>query len=275
MKKDKKVPFYITTIASLFNSLLFAPLELSSTRSKSINATTKSFKLLKELCKNEGTLSMWKGSSWFILSTGFSRSIWLTSYNKLKINMENIGYTQNYSIIVSSYLAGLTTAIISNPFWTLKSYSQLPNYPGFNTKTAKFFLNPKVLMSGVSPAMIYIPIESLSQLFIYEKLKKLYSNDNNSPFISGIFGGISRTFILPFSYPLHIYTLRLRENVKPIISFEKESYKINPSKETFFQILKGIHQQKSWYNGLLPYAIRVSLQSTSLFFIYESFKKFF
>lgn len=292
-QQSVEVPFFVPALSSFLNGLIFAPLEFGSTRSKSVNATTRSFSLLKEVCRTEGVFSMWKGSSWFIFGNAFSRGVWLTSYNCIGNKLKEQQMSNDKVIVTSGFISGGLTALVSNPFWTIKSYAQLPNYPGFffpkNITFKQMIQNhpsmnlvrenrrrtmtPTVLMAGVTPAMTYNSIESVIQLFTYEKLKQQYKKEfgfDSSPLINGVIGGISRMTCLPLTYPLHVLTLRYRESVQPKI-YEK-SKSLKPS---FIASLKQIHSQRAWYSGLLTYSCRVVPQATILFFIYESFIKLF
>lgn len=263
--EGKIVPFYIPLGASVFNGILFSPFEFVSTRSKIQNTKYTSFSLFKHIYKTEGLKRLWTGSSWFILGNGISRGVWLCSYEYYKYNFQ-------WSIFNSAFLAGTTTAILSNPIWYLKTQAQIPNYKGIicpsHISLTEYIKNPlfyfrslksyrqtfmnKKLMSGVLPATIYVSIESSIFLTSYEWFKQLCSSNN--PIITGLLSGISRIMILPISYPLHVITYRKREN----------------NNLNILNICKTIHIERAWYNGLLIYSFRMLPQSLSLFIIYET-----
>ncbi len=77
MNKD----ILIAGTASSLNGLILAPLDMVATRSKSVNSSLTSFKLLHQICKNDGVRALWRGSSWYIFAQMVSRGIWLSSYN--------------------------------------------------------------------------------------------------------------------------------------------------------------------------------------------------
>jgi hypothetical protein len=299
MSSNQNVPFYVPAAASILNGIVFAPFELVSTRSKSVDATTKSFRLLAEIARKEGVSALWKGSSWFISGNGISRGIWLSSYNRIRNKLQDRGYTADQSTAMAAYVSGAVTATLSNPVWTLKSFAQLPNYPGilyppgtsFNRliqgnipgmelvqENRRMTFKPRVLMSGSLPAVSYIGIESTLQLFLYERLKLLYNQDPTqtvSAPVSGLIGGVSRAAMLPLTYPLHVVTLRYRENAKPTMTTVDgvKTMIESQNRQRFVEVLKGIYQQKAWYNGGLTYTARVVPQASVLFFFYEFFRQ--
>jgi len=295
------VPFF----ASSLNGLLFAPLELGSTSSKSTTTNIRGFKIIPHVYKTEGLRALWNGSGWFVLANTTSRTIWLMSYDHLKYSLsrnKNEKLT-NIQLMGAGFGAGAITAFLSNPIWTLKSFANLPNYPGilypiniplshflknplkfYNEPTIKEYRNlshtPKTLMSGTIPAIGYVATESMFQLFILEKLKEFtkdYTNNLN-PFNTGLFGGllggISRIVILPVTFPLHVVTLRFREQNKPILQDSSgiKSFIQNPNKQNVKQIISGIHKDRAWYAGIGPYTARVVPQASILFFMVEGFK---
>lgn len=279
------IPVYVPVAASILNGALFAPLELVSTRSKSAEATTKGFRLLFEIARKEGMAALWKGSGWFITGTMFSRGIWLASYDRIK-NRLHWRLPLNQSIIGASLLSGMSVALLSNPIWTLKTYAQLPNYPGLfwpKNRQTHLMLQPRVLMSGSGAAMTYVGIESVSQLFLYEYTKRMYQRHVDATVSSpmaGLIGGISRAAIIPFTYPLHVLTLRYREqaraSAKSETVFTNTKLQTAPAgiqRQNLIQIVKTISEQRAWYDGMSPYMARVIPQATVLFFCYEFFQR--
>lgn len=274
---------FIPFISSGITGIVFAPLELGSTRSKSTHARSKGFRMIFDTAKTEGFLSLWKGSSWFIIGNSLSRTTWLISYDFIK--GEN---PSNNRLLLSGFLAGGITAAVSNPIWSLKSYAQLPNYPGifFNPNVSlrnivtsynhpltkqnrKSTFKPHVLMSGTLPAMTYVSIESMCQLFLFEKIKLrldpyIETISTNNTLLCGLSGalagGISRIIILPIVYPLHVITLRIREQKKL---------------QTNNSIIASIRRDNAWYAGIGPYSVRVASQSCILFFFLEIFRSFY
>ena len=86
--------------------------------------------------------------------------------------------------------------------------------------------------------------------------------------------GVTRGLMLPITYPLHVITLRYRENVKPELRLQDSRVKIQPhTPQSLSQVISTIYNQKAWYNGGLSYTCRVVPQAASLFFIYEMFRK--
>jgi hypothetical protein len=261
--------FFAPAIASFINGAIFAPLELACTLSKSINSNKRSFSLLTELVRKEGVSSLWRGSSWFILSNGFSRGSWLYSYNRLK---------QNHNVVTSGILAGIVSAMVTNPFWALKSYAQLPGYPGLvfpssptnskaeMLKNRKLTLTPTMLTVGTVPSMIYVAIESVTQLMIYEAFLSKYQEQCESvPLYNGLIGGLSRTLIIPWTYPLHVVTLRMREN-------RLECKRYGKTKSSLMDIIRTVRDGRAWYHGCLVYSCRIIPQSTMLFGLYSYIK---
>ncbi len=285
--EPKRVPFYVPWTAALLNGFITAPLELASTRSKSasedrvfyatrnlkhtksVKTQLRSFKLIKHVYQTEGARALWRGSSWFIIGNACSRSLWLTSYNHFMELGQSHNLNHDLTAFGSGFLAGGVTALLSNPIWTLKSYAQLPNYPGFIVPTGAYqdtleyrkrVLKFKVLMAGVKPALVYVPFESAFHLYLYDYFKRLYSRtrgEEPSPLISGFLSGLARISILPASHPFHVMTLRCREFPDRKIS----------------QIYQSVKAQKAWYHGSIAYIWRVIPQSALLFFTYEAFKK--
>lgn len=300
--------------ASVVNGMVFAPFELVSTRSKSVGATARSFRLLFEMGRREGLVSLWKGSSWFILGNGVSRTIWLATYAETKACFVDRGYDPNLAVILAGGLSGMITATVSSPIWTLKSFAQLPNYPGLlypNTTMVrqyrKLALRPRVLMAGTIPSAIYVSLESASQWWIYEQLRTAYQNLNPSdkeisPPINGLIGGCSRAAMIPFTYPLHVLTLRYREHARPVLTNISPILTNTPSiltntspiltntppiltntntmvssppiRPSLAGISRTITQQRAWYNGSVIYAARVIPQAAVLFFFNELFRRF-
>lgn len=283
MSSDKSLP-WIPFAASSITGFTFAPLELGSTRSKSSITNLKGFKLISNTIRTEGLLSLWKGSAWFVVGNALARSTWIMSYDFIRNNNNS-----NSRILTAGFLSGLITAIVTNPVWTLKSYAQLPHYPGIlyhpDTKLTTLLTSPitsynnpltiqnrlrtlnyKVLTSGTIPAMCYVSIESMCQLFTFEKIKFILNNYNeqSSYLIKGLSGalagGLSRSIILPVTYPLHVITLRVREQ-KRITGYINIKF-----------IMRSIHNDKAWYAGIGPYSTRVIFQSSILFFLLEGIR---
>lgn len=324
-EKGKIVHAWIPFTASTMTGILFAPLELGSTRSKSRQTTIRGFRLICQAYRNEGFLALWRGSGWFVAGNAASRTTWLVSYDYLKgqllsqkkLNDPNANRLGNVELMAAGFGSGVITAIVTNPIWTLKSFAQLPNYPGIlyppGTSLAKIITNPsqyikspvvaenrlltlhpRTLIAGTMPAIGYVATESMFQLFILEKLKEWTKNYTGglSPLASGavggLLGGVSRVVILPVTFPLHVLTLRVREQYKPpskarwldpsrVLPQVAEvngvrSISQNTVRQSLVQIAKGIHSDKAWYAGIGPYTARVVPQAAILFFMVEGIK---
>lgn len=304
MDRNKQVHPIIPFVASSSTSFILAPFELASTYSKSSETKFKGLSCLTNIYKKEGLLSLWRGSGWFLFATSASRTCWLYSYDQIKCILSENGKQEltTKDLLLAGFFSGTLTSVVSNPIWTLKSFSQLPNYQGLicppktplinflrdpakyinstlTSENRKLTFSKRILFSGTTPAILYVSIESMFQLLAYEKLKQLMSNnyDITNPFmngiVSGFFGGLSKSLVLPISFPLHVITIRVREHYKPQVSTINNSKLIyTKTKVNFWNIIKHIHADKAWYAGLSPYLIRSIPQSSILFFMVEGLK---
>lgn len=246
------------------SAFLVAPLELASTQSKSVHAKSRSFSLMREIVQRDGVRALWKGSAWYVAATTVSRGIWLSSYDPIRTAIENRGYSTMSSRLMASWCAGALNGFVSNPIWTLKTYAQLPGYPGlWSPEYRRQLFRLPVLMSGVVPAMTYISLESVSQLLLLEAMRDAWSDrEHPNALVEGAMGAIARMAALPFTYPLHVVTLRYREAQRPPLR----------GSTTFLSVWKTIHQQRAWYGGMAAYSMRAIPQAGWLFFFHAMLK---
>ncbi len=125
---DSKINIYGKIISSSLSggisSIITSPIELIKTKMQKDKLYTSAYNLTKDIIKNEGIFSLWKGSQ-----ASTYRSILLTAsqctiYDETKTILKNNNiFSEGFKLhISSSLISGLVTTTITNPIDVIKTY---------------------------------------------------------------------------------------------------------------------------------------------------------
>lgn len=256
---------------------------------------TKSISFIEitnNIYKKEGIRGFYRG---FISSSIIGTiSNYIFFYQLEVINQISNNIKVSYSIpkqFKNAYIAGLLSAIITLPLWTIRlRISQL----SFNktepiTKGATVscqlikesfssWTNIKSLYRGIIPT-IYLSFYPSIQLTIYQTLKNIYSNEENilnldKALVIGALSSFTTSFVI---FPMSLIKAKQQQiSINDNYSIDKYLYENNFYKQKYSSMTNSISTIynsfgiKGFFRGYSPIFIRSILRGGLFFCIYEN-----
>ncbi|KAK6461012.1 mitochondrial carrier domain-containing protein [Scheffersomyces coipomensis] len=204
-------------------------------------------------------------------------SLYFTLYSEFKTilgsNQSSIYY------FTASSMAGISTSIITNPIWVLKtrflssSSNELESYKSLSDGVRTMLRNEGIFSfwKGLIPSLASI-FQASIQFTIYDNLKSYVNNDKKHKLndqlttIQYIYcSGISKIFSMIIMYPTQVLRSRLQ-----IIKGD--------AKASIFDVAKDLYVNegglKGFYKGLSANIVRVVPATCVTFVVYESVKNY-
>jgi len=135
------VPFIAGILAEAASLLFFVPIDVITQRMQLLNTLGRnSFTVAKDLIKNEGFLSLYRGTLLTGLKLGIGSGVWWLAYEQNKSSIVTITGREPSAIsgIISGFIAGILSTIITNPLDVVKTriQMQVPNGIGIPYRKA-------------------------------------------------------------------------------------------------------------------------------------------
>lgn len=250
----------------------------------------------KEIYNNEGIRGLYRGFSFALILGSFSNYLFFYQLNMLNCLTNNIyddfNSKNNYSIskqISNSYLAGLISALISHPLWTIRlrisqiSFSKTENFKKGN-KLVLLLMKDLVsskqkvfsLFRGIIPTF-FLSFYPAIQMTIYQQIK---NNSKKENFIK--YGSLYAGSLSQFTTSLIVYPLNLIKSKQQQLSQVKNSelnkclYGNDLNEKKFIKFhsaVKHIYNEygiRGFYSGSTPLIIRNIIKGGIFFNIYEN-----
>lgn len=254
----RKIEISSGLVAGLSTTLITHPLDLIKTRLQLSNDRYQQvFKLIQN--ESKGLHKYYRGITPNLIGNIGAWGAYFALYSEFKSIIPKTNLTLNY--FSSSFLAGVSTSLITNPIWVVKTRmlgDPSNTFPMF--KIAKLiFINEGLLSfwKGCIPSLFLVFQASL-QFTFYDHGKSMVGSDL-STFQYLYLSGASKILSMFLMYPTQVVKARLQ--------FAKES-------KSLVGTIKEIWAQGAFYNGLGAGVARVLPATCITFVVYELTKNY-
>ncbi|EGR27872.1 mitochondrial carrier protein, putative [Ichthyophthirius multifiliis] len=242
------IDFFSGLTGGVISVTACAPLDIIRTRLNMMNSENSKIKYtgfidaFKKIKKLEGLKGFFKGYNATIVSVPLFHSLFFTSYNYLKSQINQIYGNQNLALqhLVSSIISGLICDIITNPLWVVKTRIQVQYMHQNQNHYNKGVLNTLIKIKneegifalykglgasiiGLSHVAVYFPI--------YEYIKQLIQTQKNCQqlnFFDIFLASVSsKTIACCITYPHIVIRTRIINFLLDYNSLQNDSLQMN------------------------------------------------
>lgn len=170
-------------IGAMIALVLVYPLDNARTRAhvRRKPAPISSVSIMEEVIKTEGIGGLFSGMSTALIGVGVSWSVYYYLYTYIRQSLRR-WKSESLSVIdnmIASFLAGVVSAIISNPIWVVNTREKIKQSRKNSFLTSLRLLVEEEglssLMAGVGPAIVLV-FNPTIQFVVYERLKLMLMN---------------------------------------------------------------------------------------------------
>lgn len=199
------------------------------------------------------------------------------------VSGNSLNYSKKKQALIS-YCAGLFSALLVLPLWTLRlRISQISYCKGGNflqgSKFTILVLRESILQEGFLKlykgvfSTIIMSLHPMIQMTIYESAKRKYEEEYFRSSLSAQIGCLSRVTATSILYPFNLIKTKQQQIGKLNNQELRENmYTGERDYGRFNHALKSVYSQfgiGGFYRGLTPVVIRNGLQAAFFFYIYE------
>ncbi|EAW08604.1 putative mitochondrial folate carrier protein Flx1 [Aspergillus clavatus NRRL 1] len=303
--KDGLSPSFVETIAGftagIVSTLCLHPLDLIKTRLQvdrsSHSQIGGSIRVIREISQHEGGLpAFYRGLTPNLIGNSTSWALYFLCYGNIKDALQSIRDCRESELTSSDYfvasgLAGLTTSVLTNPIWVIKTRmlstgSKAPGaYVSFTSGVMQIYRSEGItgFYRGLLPALFGVSHGAL-QFMAYERLKVYRSQmvpvlrpGNDSADSGGgptrrlgnldffVFSSLSKIFAGSVTYPYQVLRSRLQTYDAHLV--------YRSAGDAAMQIWKK-EGLAGFYKGLGPNLLRVLPSTWVTFLVYENTKAY-
>ncbi|KAL6719583.1 mitochondrial FAD carrier protein flx1 [Lecanora helva] len=266
-------------LANIYVQLIAQPLDLIKTRLQVDRYASSSARIVQSVYQVEGIRGFYRGCSVNILGNSASWSVYFVLYGKLKHGIEaSRGSLSYYDYFLASGIAGLLTALATNPIWVIKTRMLSRPWGHAGAYTSMVDGGRQIFQSdgfrgfyrGLMPSLLGVSHGAL-QFMAYEQLK-MYRADGRPrgqrdltalDFL--VLSGVAKVFAGSATYPYQVVRTRLQ--------MYDADHLYRSTREVMVRVWKE-EGMGGFYKGLGPNLLRVLPSTWVTFLAYEKTKMY-
>lgn len=257
-------------ISGILSRTVTAPLELTKIRNQNTHVVNQS---MKNMIKNEGLCSLWKGNGVNCLRIFPQNAINFTIHDKTKSHVLNIfpNLSNTYSSIIGGTISGAISMIAIYPLENARTRLSIQTNGQIYKNIFDIFKKVPLtqLYQGLQTSIIgYAPYNAL--LFGFNSYLNGLIHDKTST-TSFLIGGLSGCFAVSITYPTDL--IRRRQQILGDLHHSK-----NFTQRTFMGITREIIKVqgiKGLYKGLIPCYMKIFPSMAITFLTYNKLSEIF